>query len=345
MLLFSIIFGIALVSCKKPTEPVDESKPGRRDYTWTIDTIKFPGSYQTLMLRIWGSSSNDIYLTGFNDVANGQMWHFDGEKWSWVRIAKNAGGTLELGFYLHSIFGFAKDNIWSVGYRDNLGTTSGYDSSLIIHYNGVKWEEISISRGNNLFCVWGSCSNDIWAGGANGSVFHYDGISWHKMKFRSDISVFSISGTSPANIYLMGDQNYSRPPESRYNFLFYYTGHEWALVDSIADTNFPLRRNSIWALDKNNIYIAGHGVFKMNNGSWTKVFSNENSFSTVKGTAPNNLFAVGSFCSVYHYNGNDWYRFEQFNNPDIFFTDIWTDGTEVFILGSDGLTTYVFHGK
>jgi hypothetical protein len=336
---------LLITSCKKtPNGPVDNPLPGRRDYIWTIDTIKYPDSYQTCMTRIWGSSSTNLYIAGFNDVSRGQMWHYAGKKWEPVKLTVDEGGTIQRGFYLTSIFGLSANNIWAIGYR-MFGLTSETDSCLIIHFDGAQWTELPIYSGSPLIWGWGINSSDIWIGGVNGTLFHYNGVQWKNTNFRPDIGIYSIYGTDNNDVYLIGDQWDSRQGDSIYNFLYHYDGLDWKLVDSVSEAYSPMQRNSVWALDKGNVYIAGNGIYRKNGSSWEKVLVANTSFSMIRGTSSSNLFAVGLYSSVYHYNGLDWQKFEQINYPSINFTDVWTDGKEVFILGTDGLTTYVVHGK
>jgi hypothetical protein len=58
--LFFISLFIILISCDS-TEPTDELKPGRRDYTWTVDTLK-PPEGRTLLSRMWGANANDVNI-------------------------------------------------------------------------------------------------------------------------------------------------------------------------------------------------------------------------------------------------------------------------------------------
>ena len=69
--LFFISLFIISISCDS-TEPTDELKQGRRDYTWTVDTINSYAYY-----RMWGSSPTDLWATGSTDWEN-SIGNFDG---------------------------------------------------------------------------------------------------------------------------------------------------------------------------------------------------------------------------------------------------------------------------
>ncbi len=71
---------IVAFACKKdsPEEPPKEIPKDPRTYTWTVDTIAYPGSFQTTMRAIWGSAPNDVYVVGHNERGGlGKMFHYD----------------------------------------------------------------------------------------------------------------------------------------------------------------------------------------------------------------------------------------------------------------------------
>jgi len=63
------------LSCNT-TEPNDELNPGRRDYTWTVDTL---AGLNNPRYRMWGSSPTDIWATTGSNW-NVSISHFDGSK-------------------------------------------------------------------------------------------------------------------------------------------------------------------------------------------------------------------------------------------------------------------------
>jgi len=121
--------------CKN--NPIDSPIKNPREYTWTIDTLAYPGSYQTLMYAIWGSSASNIYVVGHNDQTLGSMWRYDGKRWSSVKLSILEGGPIAGSFDLAALTGFAADNIFAVGYRDFGGSTAFLDSSLTVHFDDL----------------------------------------------------------------------------------------------------------------------------------------------------------------------------------------------------------------
>ena len=169
----TLFFSLVFFSCdKSPTGPEPIKDP--RTYTWTIDTLAYPGSFQTTMRDIWGSSANDVYVVGHNDQNRGLMWHFDGKRWTDVRLSTMQGGTIRGPIDLSAIYGFASNDIWVVGENvfSNPDPVSGfYDASLIIHFDGATWQEVNHTKARGLTSIWGSSPKDIWMGGFNGTLF------------------------------------------------------------------------------------------------------------------------------------------------------------------------------
>ncbi|MCF8259827.1 MAG: hypothetical protein K9J12_03575, partial [Melioribacteraceae bacterium] len=74
-------FIFLLVSCGA-NDPIieDNTKPGRRDYEWTLDTLYSPNNW---LSSIWGASPNSVWLAGAGGITNyDRLWYFNGETWA-----------------------------------------------------------------------------------------------------------------------------------------------------------------------------------------------------------------------------------------------------------------------
>ncbi len=332
----------SLTQCNSPTGP-PPVKPIKdpRTYTWTIDTIKT--SFQTDLGRIWGSSPNDVYIGGHDaDVPSNSLWHFDGNKWSVVKL------PVILPYDINGIYGFSTTDVWAVGakwYYD----TFFKDSSLICHYDGYSWKEYGVTNGKILQSLWASSSTDAWAGGWN-TLFHFDGISWKHFPFfipRQGVQLLSISGLSSNDVYMIGGRNdVVQPIDTSFYYLYHFDGSSWSVIDSSYTTpseearKFGVRLRTI----DNALYSATYGLYKKESHNWALVNDDPNIF-IAGGNNLNNIFAVGNLGIVYHFNSIDWKRImimENFQEP---IYDVWTDGTEAFMVATDGSSTFVIHGK
>ena len=92
-LLLPLVFMLIGFACSFGTDPDDPPK-NPRDYVWTVDTLAYPGSIQTHMRSIWGSSVSDVYVAGFNASGGGNMYHYDGEVWEVVGLHVSRGGNM-----------------------------------------------------------------------------------------------------------------------------------------------------------------------------------------------------------------------------------------------------------
>ena len=69
--MFFCVFSLAFVATDCKHNPVGPEiiQPGRRDYTWTFDTLHLQQGY---LETIWGSSPTDIWAGGYDD-----LFHYD----------------------------------------------------------------------------------------------------------------------------------------------------------------------------------------------------------------------------------------------------------------------------
>jgi hypothetical protein len=99
---------------------------------------------------VWGSSSSDVFIVGIG----GTILHYNGSTWS----AMSSGTKNEL----FGVWGSSPSDVFAVGWN---GT--------ILHYNGSTWSPMSSGTTNALEVVWGSSSTDVFAVGWNGTILHY----------------------------------------------------------------------------------------------------------------------------------------------------------------------------
>ncbi|MGA2624142.1 MAG: hypothetical protein ABSF91_09835 [Bacteroidota bacterium] len=364
----SVLVLISLLSlgCRdKGTEPLQGSPPGKRNYTWTVDTLAYPGSFQTLMHNIWANSPKNVYVVGHNDQNRGQMYHYDGNHWSPVRLARSDSGNVIGAFDLSAIYGFSASDIYAVGegiYPNPIPPPNFLDSSLIIHFDGNQWNEAYIKRRRYLADVSGSTNHNVWAvGWGTNSIYHYDGIQWTGDSIQMSIpiggffQIYSTSVFSDSEFYALAETHINNLAEDIYYLLHHYQG-AWSLIDSAIiepghiETKWGYSR--LWKSPWGKLYSVGEGVYEWNQNQWISIFDSNISLIDIFGTSENNIFVVGQFGKIYHYNGTDWFQFTQFPPASIsltteWFFGVWTDGQEVFIVGQDanGRNSIVLHGK
>lgn len=151
------------------TQPEPEPEPGKRDYSWTVDTI----NYYDPMYRLWGSSPGDVWATNLGGNSYESIFHFDGNSWSTDKEYRELSP--------HSIYGFANNNVYIGGQK-----------GMIWHYDGMQWKEIArLSKDGQNDVVfdnmWGESSDNFYAFGAyhdenllanNSVIAHYYNNKW-----------------------------------------------------------------------------------------------------------------------------------------------------------------------
>ncbi|MEX0736651.1 MAG: hypothetical protein WD182_04360 [Bacteroidota bacterium] len=353
----SLVLLLVQLSCK--TNPVDPPTSNPRDYTFTIDTLAYPGSFQTMMYDLWASSPTSVWAVGHNDQNRGLMWHFNGTEWTDVKLSTTQGGSIEGPIDLDEVFGFNSVHVFAVGRRLYSNPTPPpyfLDSSLVIRFDGQQWQEELVQRGRALWSISGSSPRDIWTCGSSGTIFHYNGSLWKRdtipLVVPSDVeyALWDIKSAADGEAFMTGairDNSLMRTT----NYFFKLTRGNWSIIDSFAvqpggsEVRFGV--HGLWLAPEGTLYSFGWDIFRWTGMSWTRLYQSSGALRRMAGSSDTNIFAVGDFGTVLHYNGIDWYEFEELKNPNIVFSSVWTDGNQVFIIGffNGGSKTVVLRGK
>ncbi|MDP2208489.1 MAG: hypothetical protein Q8K98_06915 [Bacteroidota bacterium] len=315
-----------------------------REYTWTMDTIAYPGSYQTAMRSIYATAPNNVYIVGHNDGAFGKMYRYDGKKWQPVDLAFGLSS-------LSSIYGFGQNNIWAVGHTSSYNPNPPPNflfSSKIIQFDGVRWNEHSANSGSMLQTVWGSSPNDIWAAGG-GTLFHYDGLKWTKQQMDPRDGFYHIHGLSSNEIYLLGIRTLdSLNPWQEYHVLLRYNGFSWSVIDSVSvmSYSYPFGVARLGSIS-GTMYSLADGVYSLRGGVWKQELTTNSPLQCLYASSSTNAFVVGQNSLIYHYDGQTWQQLMNIVDDGWWFTGVWNSEKEAFIVGYDagGYKTIVLRGK
>ncbi len=360
LLVLSIVLAaLSHWSCGDKSVEVSVKNP--REFKWTIDTLAYPGSYQTLMFDVWASSPSDVYLVGYNSQSLGVMWHFNGKSWSDIKLHVTQGGNVDGAAELSGIAGLNSKNIYAVGktvYSNWSPPPNFLDTSLILHFDGTTWREENIQKGVQLLAVSATTQNNVWACGRNGLVYHFDGTMWTKDSVRlavpnggeyylSDVK----ARTSGDETYLLGYIHENRFARTTWYF-FVRNNNEWSLRDTMVfepdNVVESFGSGGLWVSPQRTLYSFGGSVHRWTGSGWLTILSTGMMLGRMAGTSDDNIFAVGGFGMVWHFNGIDWYQFKEVKYPDLVYSSVWTDGKEVFVVGYTTLLpqqTVILHGR
>jgi len=326
-----------------------------RQYSWTADTLGYPGSSQTIMTSIWGSSANNIYTVGHNSLNKGLMWQYVENSWIDVHLTTSQGGTIQGAIDLADIHGFSANEVWVVGeqlYSNPNPPPNFLDSSLIIYYNGSVWQEMPIKKQQGLETIWGDSPGRLWAGGHFGSLYEYDGLAWQPDSIdypfppHRFLNILSIAGNETSGFYMV--INIFLESGLEYFYLFQHSDNKWIARDSTKHYIHSYTR--LWMSPSGKLYAGGDALRVWDGSSWSIILG-PMSVINVFGTDDDNIFAAALTSEggkLFHYNGNDWYDIPELTSPEVFFSDVWSDGLEAFVVGHTiGFPekTVVFHGR
>ena len=334
------VTSISLFSCKNsPVEPY--IGPGRRDYVWTIDTIKNPGNPSFYTQAIWGSSPNDLWAVNPND----RMFHSNGNKWSVYNYPTIYGGG-------ETIFGFSKDNIW-------VGSFGG----AIWHFDGTNWylhywykpegrTSVSITH------IWGKNSNDIFAvgvyfktdGNKRGFILHYDGREWREL-YKADFNSNFIRAFQQDDDLLIF--SYNGTAQSVTDSLAYYSFSTQGLKELYKDSEDNAGTGNLGLIGDRVYFTIGNSLYRylkvFSEGRLLKglTFDNPQFGNVVFGRNEKDFF-VRMVDGLAHYNGSNLeyvYKFEDKTNdigqiPLIFEKEVY-----FIMFNFTKKDNYVLHGK
>jgi hypothetical protein len=327
-------------SCKESSQPNVPVSSGKRDFVWTLDTLAYPGNFQTNMQSMFGTSPSNVYVVGHSDTRNGKMYHYDGTRWRPVSLESIRITDL------YAIHGTGPGDIWAVGVEAFIDTATSriVDSSMVIHFDGARWSKSGPGIGRALNCVWAIAPNCVWTAGDKGIIHGFDGIHWRTYYVGSRFFFTSIAGISPSEIYAIGYANDTAPPiDSTGSYLFRFNGQEWQLRDSIMRTPGATPAQfggSVYAWN-GTTYTIGPNVYRRSGNDWTKLVDAE--VGHMSQSSDQEIIAVGR--GVFNFNGIDWMQYNQFYGwPTIWF-DCYSVADQAFVVGNDNYKTIVLHGK
>ena len=356
-----IVVAILLGCRKTSTKPSVPDVKSPIEYVWTVDSLLYPGSFQTLVSDFWGSSAKDLYAIGHCNLQGGILHHYNGNKWEAINIQNTATGHKDL----EGIWGSASNNVWAVGKINVLkkDKTPYYyvDVPLVLQFDGNLWQHVPLPKNveGGLLDIWGRSSSDIWAVGDSGMVWHYDGSEWFYERIQKVSRIHQVGGT--ANDVLISarfSDNTGADLDTAVSYVF--SGNEWQEVDrQLFGENESNPRFGWWQshFDIEMALSYSSSVFQWRGNDWEEIFFKPDSvdfisFNDIHGSSANHIIAVGWPPSVMplFFDGSSWNRIELDikQQEDInWFPAVWANGRECFIAGYalNGGHTYIIHGK
>ncbi|NWF88209.1 MAG: hypothetical protein HXY50_01970 [Ignavibacteriaceae bacterium] len=290
------VMGVAILlnTCNTTEPQYDVIAPGRRDYSWKVDTL---AGLNSPRFRMWGSSPTDIWATTSSNWEV-SISHFDGRVWSSFGVP----GIVQP----NAIYGFSSNNIF-------LGDENG----KIWRYCGNNWilfAEIEKDEHTNIVFsnIWGENINSLYAtgaypeenGGYNMSVIaHLDNGNWEMLNTNKLYGIVTClyKNFSDNKIYLqvIGGHNFTDSTK----IYEYVNGDFQKLYGNIWTQGLQ----SDISLIKGEVYfILGNEIAKRKNNQFITFLqvNNPNFYQRIWGRNSKDIFLLMTD-GLAHYNGND----------------------------------------
>lgn len=358
---YKAVISAVLIACACSDNPVGpEPVKSPREMKWKKTVITYEGSTQVLMSDIWASSPDNVYVCGHNDLVDGQIFRYNGESWSEVKIINAINDS----YRINAVDGNNANDIYLAGAiidLVNTDTTYYLDyTALIVNYNGVNWvkEDIPVSK-ERLLCVYALSPNEVYAGGYGGMLYSYNGSQWSldtiniPVNENHEVSTQIRRISSHNNIpYFLGFKHNNTTGYNTHYF-YSYENRKAVLIDStgiLFDTQEKFGTSSLYNY-KNNLYSYGRELFKYSGTGWNAETITPYEYVGLSISSENNWLAAGQNNKVYHYDGSTWAELEEIIYPDgdSWIRDIWHNEKEAFVVGYEisafPQSTIIWHGK
>ena len=297
-------------------------------------------------IAIWGASSSDIWS------ANGGLSHWDGVAVTATVLSKES---------VEGLWGSSADDVWAVGDLDvgDPFTDPWDDEGLILHWNGLAWEQMPSTGAGFLFGVWGSRSDDVWAVGQSGAIVHWDGRTWSAPEGPPHMVLYSVWGSGPGDVWAFGDDELGLAA-------LHWNGQTWAKaeildwtalgVSGAADEPEPVAY-AVWGSGRDDIWLATDWLNGLpvpatlfvhwDGHSWSLDSSLDvqvaasTRISAMWGNGPNDVWAVG-YSLVHqtgvavHWDGTRWSAVTSLSSTDLAqtFCSVWSSGPNDVWIGA-----------
>lgn len=284
------------------------------NFTW--QTFAFGENSSSTLYDVAIINENNIWAVGeiyMNDSLGNpdpnlyNIIKWDGINWKPERVYYNDNQGQSFLAPIKSIFAFNLNDIW-------LG------SDIVFHWDGTIYKSIVLPDAvfnNWINKIWGSSSSDLYVVGDNGSIAHYQNGNWSKIESGTTLNINDIWGdfnekTQEWEILVVAsDQAINSGCEILKINL--------ESVLEISNSGLPWSLASIYFKPNKKYIVGGDGLFDWdkNLNRWIKFQDLPLYYITkIRGNISNDLFVVGAYGLLLHFNGYSWYNFQ-----DIFFTN------------------------
>lgn len=201
-----------------------------------------------------------------------------------------------------SVWGSDSSDVWMVG-----------SSGLVVHWDGVQFNDVSPQTSVGLNGVWGLDSGNVWAVGRASTLLNHRPSGWtnYQAKLPAGVDLVAIHGTAMSNIWVVGSETVGTNTNavilkidatdpnnlsvSRSQLAKPFAGKLWSVFS---------RRNQAWAVGERGTILSWDGM------QWVAVNAGQDAMSTlfsIWGSVDGqDLLAAGDNGKPFSFDGNKW---------------------------------------
>jgi hypothetical protein len=271
-------------------------------HTFTWEMFEWGDHSSSMLLDVVIINENDIWAAGEifqkDSIIGYNALHWDGTQWNLLRIQFPAfcGQPGTAPFRTYSSHHFASGVTWiaSAGQIAEWNGTPFTISCIPLELINGSIREISGASRNSAYLV-----------GDRGTIVYFNGVGWTRIESGTDVDINDVWGardlvTGETVIYAVATNGDGFG--ERIMLQIHPDG-------SVSQASYTPQRflQTVWFSSPEKIFLGGGTVFVGQPGDWTEIPEASTHFSyEIRGSARNNIFVVGDFGHVAHYNGSTW---------------------------------------
>jgi len=256
-----VLVALVLTSCTGSAGAVNACRDG-----WHV-LIGRAGAHESdELFGVSAASPSDVWAVGVArpDVGSARtlVERWNGRHWRTVPTPDPASGDS----FLNAVAGLSPSDAWAVGMSRTRG---GSARTLILHWNGRRWEVISSPNAgagdNALVAVAAASERDIWAVGYHdsGSVYrslveHWDGDRWTVVSLPllggGGDGLNAVDAAAPGVVWAVGGSARTRGPSQP--LVLRLSGQRWSSVPAPASLR-SATLNGVTAWGGSGAWIVG----------------------------------------------------------------------------------------
>jgi hypothetical protein len=312
----------------------------------TLDTTSHQFTWETTVLGDGGSSIfydvaivndtlayavGEVYVrdsSGYLDPLPYNLAVWNGRQWQLRKLTYR--GTPPV---IRFVFAVSERDIW-------------FDPWF--HWNGERFSEVSIDPvlyGVGWNKMWGSSAGRLYVVGNNGALAYSDnsGITWRRVESGTSSAINDVFGAVPtsgqtvwfaaaSNRYSSGERKLLRMSSN-------------GVLDTLAWS--PGRRlHTVWYSSLRRIIVGGGGVHMGGPRGWEEVVELPSYYSTrIRGNGQNDVWVVGAFGRVGHFNGVGWRSYAEAALADGTYEGLAVSGGQILAVGQSGNRAVILRGR